>query len=61
MTYKLENAATNLASRLVTAIVRGNSMHSWEIKALVEEADAEALKLAKAIRETIIAEIEARK
>ncbi len=61
MTYKLENAATNLARRLTTAIVRGSKMHSWEIKALVEDADAEALKLAEAIRETIVAEIEARK
>lgn len=62
MTYKLENAVSNLASRLVTGIIRGsNNLHSWQIKALIEEADDEAVKLAKAIRETIIAEIEARK
>lgn len=60
--YELENATDALVTRLIDGIINnGDKMGPQEIDALIEHSLEEAQNFAKAIRQTIIDEIEARK
>ena len=59
--YKLEIAAGRLANRLVEGIIESTNIPAEAIESLISDVTEETEAFVAAIRETIIAEIEARK
>ncbi len=59
--YKLEIAAGRLANRLVEGIIESTNIPGEAIESLISDVTEQTEAFVSAIRETIIAEIEARK